>query len=73
MGLQADGDLWEQAWIAVNKRGVGNQFLRKIKGHATEKDVRYGIATSEDREGNDKSDKLFDKGVEEIAGAGSSS
>lgn len=31
-GLQVDGDLWEQAWKAVL-----NQFLRQVKGHATEK------------------------------------
>ena len=70
MGLQADGDLWEQAWIAVKKRGTGNQSFRKVKGHATDKDVEKGISTIKDREGNDKSDKLADKGVEEIAGRG---
>ena len=69
-GLQVDGDLWEVAWNAVLKRGIGNQFLRKVKGHATEDDVRKGIATKEDREGNDISDKLADKGVEEVAGIG---
>ena len=69
-GLQVDGDLWEQAWIAVKRRGIGNQSLRKVKGHATEEDVAKGISTCEDREGNDKSDKLADKGVEEIAGVG---
>ena len=70
MGLQVDGDLWEQAWKAVLKRGAGNQTLRKVKGHATELDVAEGRATQEDRDGNDKSDKLADKGVEEIAGQG---
>ena len=49
MGVQVDGDLWEQAWIAVKRRGIGNQFLRKVKGHATDKDVKDGLATSEDR------------------------
>ena len=68
MGLQVDGDLWEQAWIAVMKRGTGNQSLRKVKGHATEKHVENGISNIEDREGNDTSDKLADKGVEAIAG-----
>ena len=70
MGLQVDGDLWEQAWIAVKKRGAGNQSLRKVKGHATGKDVEKGISTSKDREGNDTSDKLADRGVEAIAGIG---
>ena len=70
MGSQVDGDLWEQAWIAVKQRGVGNQTLRKVKGHATEKDVAEGISTAKDRGGNDRSDKLADQGVEEIAGVG---
>ena len=52
------------------KRGVGNQTLRKVKGHATEKDLAEGISTAKDRDGNDKSDKLADQGVEEIAGVG---
>ena len=69
-GLQVDGDLWEQSWIAVKQRGVGNQTLRKVKGHATEKDVAEGISIAKDRGGNDKSDKLADQGVEEIAGVG---
>ena len=59
-----DGDLWEQAWVAVMRRGIGNQSLRKVKGHATEKDIENGTSNIEDREGNDTSDKLADKGVE---------
>ena len=47
---------------------MGNQTLREVKGHATEQDVIEGRSTEEDRDGNDKSDKLADKGVEEIAG-----
>ena len=69
-GLQVDGDLWEQAWVAVNKRGCGNQDLRKVKGHATEQDVAQGIATIEDKKGNDASDTLADIGVEAVAGKG---
>ena len=69
-GLQVDGDLWEQAWIAVKLRGIGNQTLRTVKGHAIAKDVAEGISTAKDRDGNDRSDKLADKGVEEIAGVG---
>ena len=53
-----------------NKRGTANQSLRKVKGHATEKDVQKGISTAKDREGNDTSDKLADKAVEAIAGIG---
>ena len=69
-GLQVDGDLWEVAWNAVLKRGIGNQYLRKVKGHATEEDVEKGLATSEYREGNDISDMLADKRVKEVAGIG---
>ena len=69
-GLQVDGDLWEQAWRALKKRGSGNQSLRKVKGHATAEDAEKGISTSKDREGNDTSDKLADRGVEAIGGIG---
>ena len=69
-GLQTDGDLWEQAWQAVLKRGSSNQRLRKVKGHATEEDVEKGVATREDKVGNDNSDTLADKGAQEVQGAG---
>ena len=69
-GLQTDGDLWKQAWLAVLKRGTGNQSLRKVKGHATEKDIENSISNPDDKEGNDVSDKLADKGVEAITGIG---
>ena len=45
-GLQIDGDLWEQAWKALTRRGSGNQKLRKVKGHATATDVELGRATA---------------------------
>ena len=70
MGLQIDGDLWEQAWIAVLKRGSGNQALRKVKGHATEEDIANGKSNPKDKKGNDLSDEIADKGVEAIAGIG---
>jgi len=69
-GLQADGDLWEQAWLAILRRGAANQKLRKVKGHATSEDVEAGRSTAEDRIGNDKSDTNADKGVQSIAGDG---
>ena len=46
-GLQVDGDLWEVAWNASLKRGIGNRFFRKVKGHATEEDVGKGLAKIE--------------------------
>ena len=70
MGLQKDGDLWQQAWYAVVQRGSSSQSLRKVKGHATKEDIQKGISNEEDKEGNDKSDKLADEGVESIQGRG---
>ena len=69
-GLQKDGDLWEVAWDAILKRGIGNQDLRKVKGHATEDDIRAGRSNEYDRDGNDRSDTNADRGVEMIAGEG---
>ena len=65
-----DGDLWEQAWKAVLRRGSGNPFVRKVKGHALEKDVENGVSNREDKKGNDYSDELADRGVEAIVGTG---
>ena len=69
-GLQTDGDLWQQAWIPIVQRGAANQSLRKVKGHATNEDRQQGLSNNEDKEGNDKSDKLADDGVEHIQGRG---
>ena len=69
-GMQADGDLWEQVWQAILKRGAANQQIRKVKGHATSEDVQAGRSTVDDKTGNDKSDANADKGVQSIAGDG---
>ena len=69
-GLQRDGDLWQQAWTAILQRGVESQDLRKVKGHATPKDIAEGRSNKIDAEGNDRSDKNADKGVELIMGRG---
>jgi hypothetical protein len=69
-GMQTDGDLWEQAWQAVLGRGVDNQRIRKVKGHATETDVIEGRATKNDKDGNHYSDQNADKGVEALYGIG---
>ena len=68
--VQTDGDLWEQAWIAVSTRGAANQKLRKVKGHATQDDVNAGKATQADKHGNDRSDENADKGVQSMGGVG---
>ena len=41
-----------------------------MKGHATAEDVRKGKSTAQDKEGNGRSDKTADKGVEQLAGEG---
>ena len=69
-GVQTDGDLWEQAWAAVIKRGAANQKLRKVKGHATQEDITAGRSTQTDKHGNDRSDENADKGVQSIGGDG---
>ena len=51
VGVQTDGDLWEQAWLAILKRGAANQTLRKVKGHATQEDIEAGRSTPEDKKG----------------------
>ena len=60
----------EQAWRAVVKRGPYNQSLRKVKRHATKEDIQKRISNVKDKEGDDKSDKLADEGVENIKGRG---
>jgi hypothetical protein len=56
------------AWKAICTRGVENQTIRKVKGHATAKDVQDGVATKEDKIGNDISDTNADIGVAKIKG-----
>lgn len=52
-GLQADGDHWEFAWQAVLERRPDAQIISKVKGHATQQHSDRGIATVEEKEGND--------------------
>ena len=68
MGAPKNGDLWEQAWNAVLKRGEANQDLRKVEDHATNEDVETGISTVVDKIGNDTSDTNVDEGIEQIKG-----
>ena len=64
MGLQRDGNLWGVAWHALAIRSSGNQ------GHATDEDIAEGRSSLKDKTGNDRGDKLADKGVEIINGTG---
>ena len=62
-GLQADGDLWRMGWMAVLARGVGRQTLKKVKGHATARQVEEGVAAEDEKEGNDWADSFADRGA----------
>ena len=62
-GLQADGDLWEQAWEAVLQRGPAAQRLSKVKGHATAQQVEEGLVQACDKAGNDWADEFANKGA----------
>jgi hypothetical protein len=62
--------LWEIAWEAIIRRGVYNQDLRKVKGHATDEDIEAGRSNRYDRTGNDRSDTNADLGVQMCGGLG---
>lgn len=62
-GLQPDGDLWQAAWGAILQRGLDNQKLSKVKGHATRKQVEEGTVVEAHKEGNDWADWFADKGA----------
>lgn len=62
-GLQADGDLWELAWQAVLERGPDAQIICIAKGHSTQQHIDSGLATVEQKEGNDWADTSADKGA----------
>ena len=62
-GLQADGDLLEQAWEAVLQSGHAAQTLTKVKGHATEEQVNKGLVRPCDKSGNDWADDFANRGA----------
>ena len=63
--LLKDGDLWRLAWRAIVTRGHRAQKFTKVKGHATAKEIDEGVATEETKFGNDCSDDMATKGIEE--------
>ena len=56
--------------MAILIRGVANQKVRKVKGHATKKDVEEGKNNENDREGNRIVDEYAEIGVKKIGGPG---
>ena len=58
------------AWKAILQRGSQSQKIRKVKGHATDEDIKQGRSAKQDQNGNDKADKNADIGVEMVHGTG---
>ena len=63
-GLMPNGDLWHVIHQHVLAKGSDHITCSKVKGHATDQDVSNGIATREDKLGNDTADKVADLGVQ---------
>lgn len=51
------------AWSAVLERGAAAQTLTKVKGRATDQQVEQGVASTEDKEGNDWADDFANRGA----------
>jgi ribonuclease HI len=51
-------ELWGELADLMSRRSESDVCLTKVKGHARERDVRRGLVTQEDKDGNDAADKL---------------
>ena len=51
-------DLWQRLATLLEARPAGSVKVTKVKGHATEDDVRTGVVTGQDKFGNDSADAL---------------
>jgi hypothetical protein len=60
--LQTDGDIWSTFWETVHQKGPSSIKISKVKGHATDEEVREGKVKAEDKVGNDAADKAADVG-----------
>ena len=58
------------SWNAVRARVIGNQTIRKVKGHATQEHIDQGKSTPYDKDGNDQSDQLADESATTLNGKG---
>jgi hypothetical protein len=61
--MQPDGDLWQQFWQAILTRGPATIRITKVKGHATDQDIKDGKSNEVDRKGNDEADKAATAGT----------
>ena len=60
--MQPDGDMWAILDDIVTVRGKHATRGTKVKGHATDEDVRKGLTTPSDKQGNDSADKMVHRG-----------
>ena len=56
-------DLWMELREILGNREADSVSMRKVKGHASADDVSKGLATPEDKWGNDKADELAGYGA----------
>ena len=63
--ILTDGDLWKWFAKVAEAKGVKAVKLTKVKGHATDKMIREGKVTQEQKDGNDGSDEAADMGVDQ--------
>ena len=60
----SNADLWQQVHALLQTRECSFR-ISKVKGHATQRDVRSGIVKPEDKYGNDAADRLATAGAAE--------
>ena len=63
-GMQHDGDMWAILENIVTARGKHATKGTKVKGHATDEEVRRGLATLRDKQGNGTADRMVHKGYD---------
>ena len=63
-GMQQDGDMWAILDDMVTARGKHASRGSKVKGHATDEDVRKGLTTLRGKQGNDSADRMVHKGYD---------
>ena len=61
-GMRPDGDVWAILEGIVDARGRGATTCSKVKGHATDEDVRLGRVSIVDKTGNDIADRMVHRG-----------
>ena len=60
--MRPDGDVWQAFEGMVEQRGRHASCGTKVKGHATDEEVRRGNVSAADKRGNDAADKMVLRG-----------